>query len=106
MNEQPYSHFADESLTLRDKLAIARTILANERTFLAHIRTALAVFIAGISMIQFFDTLLMTVMGWVFIAMGLSMVIIGLSRYKTMGKTFGIKRSTLKKEKVSAEGSK
>jgi putative membrane protein len=41
--------------TLRQKLALDRTVYANERTWLAYVRTALTFFIAGASIIQFFS---------------------------------------------------
>lgn len=39
--------------TLRDELAIERTVLANERTLLAYLRTGLALVIAGVTMHHF-----------------------------------------------------
>ncbi|MDQ1257134.1 MAG: hypothetical protein QG656_1736, partial [Candidatus Hydrogenedentes bacterium] len=52
MDENPYGGFQESDLTLRDRLATARTVLANERTILAYIRTALALVIAGAFLIK------------------------------------------------------
>jgi|GEM_PF-1717436 len=71
-------------LTLRDHLAIDRTTLANERTFLAYVRTALAEFVAGVSLINFFDYWLIAIFGWIFIPAGMLTLIAGLVRYQQM----------------------
>ena len=70
-----------ERMILRDHLAADRTQLANERTLLAYYRTALTLFIAGATFVQFFDPLLMIVIGWIFIPLGLIAAIIGWIRY-------------------------
>lgn len=42
-----YADLDPTDLTLRDRLAVDRTVLANERTLLAHVRTALGLLGAG-----------------------------------------------------------
>lgn len=67
---------------MRDYLADHRTILANERTFLAYLRTALTLFVAGVSFIRFFDSLLVEVIGWIFLPFGFVTLLLGVSRYR------------------------
>ena len=80
----PYAKEEPGQLILRDHLAIDLTVLANERTFLAYIRTALTLFVVGASLIKFFDSLPATVIGWVFIPLGLIVLALGISRYRHM----------------------
>jgi len=82
--DDPYCRFPKEELILRDHLAIDRTVLANERTLLAYVRTALAIFVAGVSFIQFFDSILMAVLGWIFVPIGVFIFVVGFLRYKKM----------------------
>jgi len=86
MQDVPYSKFSDEEFILRDYLAIDRTILANERTFLAYLRTALTVFIAGVTFINFFDNLLIEIVGWFFVPIGILTFMIGTSRFQKFKK--------------------
>lgn len=90
MSESPYSKFTKEKLILRDQLAVDRTILANERTFLSYIRTALALFAAGVFSIKFFDSILIEVIGWVFVFSGIITLTIGIQRYRKMKKIIGL----------------
>lgn len=78
----PYAKFSDRSLTLNDYLAIDRTILSNERTLLAYGRTALAEVIIGGSALKFFDSTVMAIIGWLFLAGGLITIFIGWRRYR------------------------
>ncbi|MEA2063421.1 MAG: DUF202 domain-containing protein, partial [Gemmatimonadota bacterium] len=71
-----YRQFSDKMI-LRDHLAADRTLLANERTLLAYIRTALTLFIAGASFIKFFGSLILIVVGWVFIPLGVLAAFLG-----------------------------
>ena len=79
-----YNKSSQDELTLRDHLAADRTILAIERTLLAYIRTALALLVVGASMIHFFNSPLIEIFGWIFVAGGMVSVIVGLVRYKKM----------------------
>src|SRR6185503_13987434 len=86
MSGNHYSKFLgekSEELTFRDYLAIDRTLLANERSFMAYIRTAMTVFIAAISLIKFFDSELVKLMGEIFLAGSIVIFIQGLRRYKS-----------------------
>lgn len=78
----PYAKFSNRSLTLNDYLAIDRTILSNERTLLAYGRTALAMVIIGGSALKFFDSAVLTVIGWLFLAGGVITMFIGWRRYR------------------------
>ena len=49
-----YQDFDQDDLSLRDFLALDRTILANERTVLAYARTALMLIVSAISLIKLF----------------------------------------------------
>jgi putative membrane protein len=83
MRKDPaYHRFDDEELILRDYLATDRTVLANERTLLAYLRTALGGFVAGVSFIQFFSTVVIHVLGWVFCIGAIVAVSIGMARYR------------------------
>ncbi len=92
VSDSPYSKFVKDEWILRDYLAVDRTVLANERTFLAYIRTALTLFIAGVSFIQFFDSVAIEVVGWIFVPVGIATFIVGFTRYNKMkGLVQGIK---------------
>lgn len=82
MGDETYSKFIKEELILRDHLAIDRTILANERTFLAYVRTALTLFIGGATFIRFFDSLILDVVGWVFVPLGALVFLLGYINYR------------------------
>jgi putative membrane protein len=96
MNEAPYGEFSEKELMLRDNLAITRTTLANERTLLAYLRTALALWITGVSLIKFFDSAILHITGWVFVASGIGAAFIGASRYRRI--TRKIKKAVIQEE--------
>lgn len=64
-------------MAFNDYLAAHRTYLANERTWLAYMRTALTFFVAGVSFLQFFDSEIVRLIGWIFIPVGILFLIIG-----------------------------
>ncbi len=66
----------------KEKLDSVRTKLANERTLLAYFRTALTLFVAGVTFIRFFDSLIVEIIGWVFIPAGIINLILGIIRYR------------------------
>ena len=73
--------------TLRDKLALKRTLLANERTFLAYVRTALSLIAGSAVLFQFFsDAPLHLVTAWLLILSGGCMLIVGLFRFIRVGR--------------------
>lgn len=84
MAENPYEGVDDEKLILRDHLAVDRTELANERTILAYVRTSLTLLVAGISFVKFFGSLLVEVLGWVFIVSAVPVIAFGFYRYGKM----------------------
>lgn len=92
METQPKTHDASsepydgvgEELILRDHLAAGRTALANERTFLAYVRTALALFAAGVTLVHFFDSVWLDIVGWAFVPIGAGTMLIGAVRYRRM----------------------
>ena len=69
-------------LVLRDYLAAHRTILANDRTWLGYMRTALTLFVAGVTFIKFFDNKILLVIGWIFVPIGILLLIIGFWKYQ------------------------
>lgn len=69
---------------LRDHLATDRSILANERTFLAYLRTSLTFTITGISFIKFFESYFTSLLGWIFIPLGLLTTFLGIKSYQRM----------------------
>ncbi|HUU53729.1 MAG TPA: DUF202 domain-containing protein [Armatimonadota bacterium] len=79
--DTPYSRFCEDELILRDHLAAQRTVLANERTALAYLRTMLTFLIGGASFVQFFDSLPIRLLGWVFIPAALVVGVFGLVKY-------------------------
>jgi putative membrane protein len=83
--EQYYKRYRDK-LILRDVLAADRTQMANERTLLSYYRTALTLFIAGVSFIKFFDSIIIVAVGWIFTPLGFLVAGIGTSRFLKMKK--------------------
>ena len=77
-------------MDLREKLAVRRTALANERTFLAYIRTALTFFVAGISLIKFFEARVIQIAGFVFIPVAVWVLFLGIRRYRMTQKELNI----------------
>ena len=82
MLKKLHTHYHKGDLTLRDYLAAHRTILANDRTSLGFIRTALTLFVAGVTFIKFFDNRILFVIGWVFVPVGIVVLLIGLWKYQ------------------------
>jgi len=78
MNDQQ----KQQSLDLRDCLALERTSLANERTFFAYARTAIMVLITGVSAFKLFPgILLIFILGLVAVALSVILFFIGLKKY-------------------------
>jgi len=80
----PYESFETRELILRDFLAVDRTVLANERTLLAYVRTALGTLLAGISLIKFFVSTPLNVVGWLLILSSIGILGIGATRFTEM----------------------
>ncbi len=79
-----YDRFDPEELIMRDYLAVDRTALANERTLLANIRTVLSLFVVGVSLLQFFNSLVLHSVGWVLIIFAPGVLASGLWRFLIM----------------------
>lgn len=71
-----------DDATVRDHLAWERTTLARERTVLASIRTALAFVAIDATVIPFFSSLSVRVIGWIVIEAGLGPFVVGLLKLK------------------------
>src|SRR3954462_9611022 len=85
--------FTAEELILRDHLALDRTRLANERTLLSYVRTALMLFGAGATAVKFVGVNPgVIVTGWVFMASGLIVGLIGAWRFVTMRRDINDRR--------------
>lgn len=92
-------------LILRDVLAAERTQLANERTLLSYLRTALTLFIAGVSFIRFFDSLIIELIGWLFVPLGVWVSWIGAARFRGIKKPLdSLVSRTLDEEQISDRG--
>ena len=82
--KHPYTRFGRDSLILRDILAIDRTVMANTRTFLSYIRTSLTLFIAGVTFIQFFESRVIFLVGWIFVPLSGMVFLLGALSYIRM----------------------
>ena len=71
-------------MTVRDYLAAERTILAYERTVLAYVRTALALLAGGITLIGFFDAVVIKIAGWIVVSFGMATLALGFISYRKM----------------------
>ena len=81
MLKKLHKHYNEGRLTLKDYLAAHRTLLANDRTQLSYVRTSLTLFISGVTFIKFFESKTLSVIGWIFIPVGIIVLIIGISKY-------------------------
>jgi putative membrane protein len=81
---QPSFRRAKEIVGFRDDLAAERTDLANERTLLAYMRTSLAVAAAGATLVHFFESIWLTIIGWTLLPAGGSLLVFGAIRYQRM----------------------
>lgn len=85
--ETPYLRFKNENLTLRDELAVDRTLLANERTLLAYLRGGITLLLAGITFIHFSRHGWFTLMGVLCLPAGLVLLLLGIYRYRKMNRS-------------------
>lgn len=67
--------------SLNDCLAVERTIMANERTLLAYVRTSLAVLVVAVTIIKFFSSQGMVILGYVLLIVGVVCATFGLMRF-------------------------
>lgn len=97
MHQTTYSRFDNTELILRDELAIDRTLLSNERTLLAYLRSGVALFIGGLSIMQFSSTTMFRLVGVACIPFGIFATIFGLARYHRMNRRIALVRKKAKK---------
>lgn len=81
MPHSPYARFASEELTLRDLLAVDRTVVANERTLLGYVRTTLALLAAGASLLHFFEDAWWSMSGWALVGIAVPIGVVGIWHY-------------------------
>jgi len=89
MSEEIYNRYngaEKEAMTLRDYLAVDRTVMANEVSFLSYIRSALTMVVAAMTFLKFFDVPAIHLLGWLFIVASVLLVVHGATRYEAMGK--------------------
>lgn len=71
--------------SVRDRLAIERTLMANERTLLAYVRTAIMIVVTGATLLKFYGELpLPAASGWALIIAGIGVAIFGASRFRKL----------------------
>lgn len=87
MNSSPYVKFDRGDLSLRDELAVDRTMLANERTLLAYLRSAVALLIAGVSIIHFSQSSWFWAVGIACLPIGIITGLVGVLRYRRMSRS-------------------
>lgn len=80
MENKYYKEF-NADLILRDVLAIDRTILANERTLLSYLRTSLTFGLAGLTLVNLFQTSLSYISAIIFFTVSILCLIIGIRRF-------------------------
>lgn len=71
----------NKNMILRDHLSADRTILSAQRTYLAYIRTALTLLVAGVSLIRFFDNIIIHIIGWSLLPFALYTFYTGFHQY-------------------------
>ena len=74
--------------SVRDRLALERTILANERTLLAYARTAIMLAATGATVLKFYsDQPFPSVSGWVLVAAGIGVAALGTMRFRKLARS-------------------
>ena len=76
-----YTYLDPDDLTLRDRLAVDRTVLANERTLLAHVRTALGLLGGGGAVIYVGESLWLHALGAVLLVLAPLALAAGVARF-------------------------
>jgi putative membrane protein len=102
--DTPYSQFRADELILRDHLAAERTVLANERTALAYLRTMLTFLIGGVTFIEFFESLAIRLLGWVFIPTACVVGAFGLVKYAQVKRLLAQIGSAAREGSAPAQG--
>jgi putative membrane protein len=68
-------------LSLADQLAIERTNLANERTCLAYVLTCVALLAAGLTLLKFFTSNGMHMLGYTLLPIAVGTLVLGLMKF-------------------------
>ena len=97
----PYSRFPPDQLTLRDELALDRTVLANERTLLGYVRTSLGFLVLGLSFLHFLRHFYYSVAGYVFMAIAAIVFVLGIDRFLRMRQRLAQTRNEPPQQKAS-----
>jgi len=84
MNKAPGNSAGSARLSLRDELAVDRTLLANERTLLAYLRSGVALSIAGVTIVHFAEQDWFHWFGVASIPAGIIALVTGAFRYRKM----------------------
>lgn len=92
MKDSLYSRFNKTSQTLRDELAVDRTLLANERTLMAYLCSGVALLIAGVSIIHFSNKGWLWGVGIACLPIGIITSIVGVVRYRKMNRLISLIR--------------
>jgi putative membrane protein len=67
--------------SLNDCMAVERTIMSNERTLLAYVRTSLAILVVAVTIIKFFSSQGMVILGYILLLVGVVCATLGLMRF-------------------------
>lgn len=102
MNE-PYARFSSSDLTLRDELAIDRTLLANERTLLAYARSGVTLMLAGVTFVHFAHQEWFRVIGYLSVPLGIVIIGFGVLRYRHVKAKIDACRSKLNQAPASSD---
>ena len=73
-----------EDTSVRDRLALERTLLANERTLLAYIRTGLTITAAGFAVAHFLDSRVAIGAGGAVMLAGITAISLGVWRFRSV----------------------
>jgi putative membrane protein len=101
-----YSRFHRRQLTLRDELAVDRTVLANERTLLGYIRTALGFLVVGLTFLHFLQSVYAHAAGYALMAVAAVILLIGLARFWQIRRDLQRLRALAGREERSEAGIK
>ncbi len=84
-SNEPYAEIDADKFTLRDRLAIERTLMANERTALAYLRTSLTLLAIGVTFLHFAPgagmSYILHVLGVLFVTTGALVLTVGTSQF-------------------------
>ncbi|WMJ73296.1 DUF202 domain-containing protein [Cytophagaceae bacterium ABcell3] len=80
---------------IRHAMAIDRTVMANERTLLSYANTSLALLVPGVSFLHFTDSVILGMIGVLFIPLSLMVFFWGFVRYRKKKKVINEERKML-----------